>query len=98
VQSAINSLTGENDVGVWSWDDNHYLGNIKILPLAWRMLLRSVYKTMGEGSLARDYIFTGMYDNHKELREAYKNVPNVIGEYVETIFSDVSRIQKAGKR
>jgi hypothetical protein len=38
--------------------------------LAWRKLLRSVYKTMGEVSLARDYISTGLYENQKELRES----------------------------
>jgi hypothetical protein len=29
-QSAINSLTGENVIGVWNWDDNQYLWNIKM--------------------------------------------------------------------
>jgi hypothetical protein len=43
VQSAINSLTGEDDVGVWNWDENHYLGNIKMFPFAWRTLLSAVY-------------------------------------------------------
>jgi hypothetical protein len=54
IQSAINYLTGENDVGVWNWDENHYLGNINMFPLAWRTLLRAVYKTIGEGSPERD--------------------------------------------
>jgi hypothetical protein len=44
VQSAIDSLTGEDDVGVYNWDDQHYLGNIKMFLLAWMTLLRAVYK------------------------------------------------------
>jgi hypothetical protein len=68
-------LTGDNDVGVWNWDENHDLRNIKMFPLAWRKLLGSVDKTMGEGSPARDYILTSLYDNQKELREAYRNAP-----------------------
>jgi hypothetical protein len=87
-------LTGENNVGVWNWDDNHYLGDIKMFPLAWRNLQRSVYKTMGEGSPAREYIFTGLYDNQKELREAYSNAPNITNQYAETIYSGVNKIQK----
>jgi hypothetical protein len=42
VQSAINVLTRENYVSVWNWEESHYLGNIKMCPLAWRTLLRSV--------------------------------------------------------
>jgi hypothetical protein len=34
LQSDIHYLTGEDDVGVWNWDENHYLGNIKMFPLA----------------------------------------------------------------
>jgi hypothetical protein len=51
-----------------------------MFPLAWRTLLRSVHKTMGEGSPARDYMFTDLYDNQSKLRDAYKNVPDIIGE------------------
>jgi hypothetical protein len=65
VQSSINYLTGVNEVVVWNWDDNYYLGNIKMVPLAWRNFLRSVCKTMGQGSPARDYILTGLDDNQK---------------------------------
>jgi hypothetical protein len=54
VQSAISSLTAEDDSGVWNWDENNYLGNIKMFPLAWRTLLRAVYKTIRDGSPARD--------------------------------------------
>jgi hypothetical protein len=89
LKSAISSLTQEDDVGVWNWDENHYLGNIKIFPLAWRTLLRTVYNTIGNGSPARDYILTGIYANQDQLRAAYGKVPAVIDDYVETIFSDV---------
>jgi hypothetical protein len=34
LQSEIISLTAEDDVGVWNWEENHYLGNIKMFPLA----------------------------------------------------------------
>jgi hypothetical protein len=43
-------------------------------------------------------MLTDMYDNQKELRDAYKNVPGIISEYVETIFGDVQKIQKTGKK
>jgi hypothetical protein len=98
LQYAINSLTAEDDVGVWNWDENHYLGNIKIFTLAWRTLLRAVYKKIRDGSPARDYILTGLYANQDDLRAAYENVPDVIDNYVETIFSDVQKIQKTGKK
>jgi hypothetical protein len=95
VQSAISYLTKEDDVGVWNWDENHYLGNIRIFPLAWRTLLRTVYKTIGNGSPARDYILTGLYANKDQLRAAYGKAA-IIDDYVETIFSDVQKIQKSG--
>jgi hypothetical protein len=98
VQSAISSLTQEDDVGVWNWDDNHYLGNIKMFPLAWRTLLRTVYNTIGNGSPARDYSLTDIYANQDQLHAAYGKVPAVIDDYVETIFSDVQKIQKSGKK
>jgi hypothetical protein len=44
---------------------------------------------MGEGSLARDYILTNLYENQKEVREAYGNVHNIIDKYVEDFFDDV---------
>jgi hypothetical protein len=91
-------LTAKDDVGVWNWDDNHYLGNIKMCPLAWRTLLCAVYKTIGDGSPARDYILTGLYANQDQLRAAYGNVPGIINNYVETIFSNVQKIQKTGKK
>jgi hypothetical protein len=94
VQSAINSLTEEDDVGVWNCDEKHYLGNIKMFPLAWRTLSHAVYKTIGNGSPARDYILTGLYANQDQLRAAYGKVPAVIDDYVETIFSDIQKIQK----
>jgi hypothetical protein len=75
VQDAISTLTDENDLGVWNWDENHYLGHIKMFPLAWRKFPRSVYKSMGDGSPAREYILTNLYENQKELREAYGNAP-----------------------
>jgi hypothetical protein len=53
---------------------------------------------MGQGSPARDCILTGLYDNRKEVCEAYSNVPDVIDQYVVTISSDVSKIQKTGKK
>jgi hypothetical protein len=31
-------------------------------------------------------------------RDAYENVPGIINDYVETIFSDVQNIQKTGKK
>jgi hypothetical protein len=98
VQSAISSLTQEDGVGVWNWDENHYLGNIKMFPLAWRTLLRTVYNTIGNGSPARDYILAGIYANQDQLRAAYWKVTAVIDDYVETIFSDVQKIQKSGKK
>jgi hypothetical protein len=98
VQSEISSFTAEYDVGVWNWDENHYLGNIKMFPLSWRTLLRAVYKTIGNRSPARDYIFTGMYANQDQLRAAYGKVTAVINDYVETIFSDVQKIHKSGKK
>jgi hypothetical protein len=85
-------------VGVWNWDENHYLVNIKMFPLAWRTLLRNVYNTIGNGSPARDYILTGLYSNQDQLRAVYGRVPSVIDNYVETIFSDVHKIQKSGKK
>jgi hypothetical protein len=97
VQSATCSLTQEDDVGVWNWDENHYLRNIKMLPLAWT-LLRDVYNTIGNGSPARDYILTGLYSNQDQLCAAYGTVPYVIDNYVETIFSDMQKIHKSGKK
>jgi hypothetical protein len=96
--NAISSLTQDDDVGVWNWDENHYLGNIKMFPLAWRTLLRNVYNTIGNRLPARDYILTGLYSNQDQLRAAYGTVPSVIDNYVETIFSDVQKIQKSGKK
>jgi hypothetical protein len=98
LQSEICSLTQEDDVGVWNWDENHYLGNIKMFPLAWRTLLRDVYNTIGNGSPARDYILTGLYSNQDQVRAAYGTVPSVIDNYVETIFSDMQKIHKSGKK
>jgi hypothetical protein len=69
-----------------------------MFPLAWRTLLRAVYKTIGDGSPARDYMLTGLYANQDQLRAAYGNVPGVINNYVETIFSDVQNIQKTVKK
>jgi hypothetical protein len=89
VQSAISYLTEEDDVGFWHWDENHYLGNIKMFPLDWSTLLRAVYKSIGNRSPARDYILTGMYANQDQLRAAYGKVHVFIDDYVETIFSDV---------
>jgi hypothetical protein len=98
VQYAINYLTGEDGVGVWNLDEKHYLGNIKMFPLAWRTLLRAVYKKIRDRSPARDYILTGMYANQDHLRAAYENVHGIIDDYLETIFSDVQKIQKNGKK
>jgi hypothetical protein len=91
-------LTAEDDVGVWNLEENHYLGNIEIFLLAWRTLLRAVYKTIGDRSPARDYILTGMYANQDQLLAAYGNVHGVIDNYMETIFSDVQKIQKTVKK
>jgi hypothetical protein len=98
LQSAISSLTAEDGACVWNWDENHYLGNIKMFPLAWRTLLRAVYKTIGDGLPARDYILMGLYANQDQLRASYGSVPGVIDNYVETIFNNVQKIQKTGKR
>jgi hypothetical protein len=98
VQYVISYLTADDDVGVWNWDAHHYLGNIKMFPLAWRTLLRAIYKKIGDGSPARYYILNGLYANQDQLRAAYGNVPGVIDNYVETIFSDVKKIQKTGKK
>jgi hypothetical protein len=69
-----------------------------MFPLSWRTLLRNVYNTIGNGSSARDYILTSLYSNQDQLRAAYWTVPSVIDNYVETIFSDVQKIQKSGKK
>jgi hypothetical protein len=98
VQSAISSLNAKDGVGVWNWDENHYLGNIKMFPLAWRTLLRAVYKAIGDGSPTRDYILTGLYANQDQLRAVYGNIPCIIDNYAETIFSEVQKIQKTGKK
>jgi hypothetical protein len=92
VQSAIRSSTAEDDTGVWNWEEIHYLGDIKMFPVAWRTLLRAVYKKVGDRSPERDYMLTGMYANQDQLRAAYGNLPGVIDHYVETIFSDVQKI------
>jgi hypothetical protein len=91
-KSAIGSFTSEDDVGVWNWDDNTNLGNIKMFPLVWTTLLCAVSNTIGNGWPTRDYILTGMYANQDQLRAAYGKVPAVIDNYVETIFSDVQKI------
>jgi hypothetical protein len=98
VQSAISSLTAEYDVGIWNWDDNHDLGNIKMFPLAWRTFLHAVYKTTGDGSPSSDYMLTGLHANQDQLCAAYGKAPAIINDYVETIFSDVPKIQKTGKK
>jgi hypothetical protein len=85
-------LTGEDDVVFFNWGKNHYLGNIKMVPLVWRTLLRAVYNRIGDRSPARDYMFTGMYVNQDDLRAAYENVHGVVNDYVETIFSDLQKI------
>jgi hypothetical protein len=97
-QSSINSLTGDDGIGVWNWDENHYLGNIKMFPLAWRTLLLAVYKKIGDGSPERVYIMTGLNANQDHLRAAYEKAPGVIDEYMETILSDVQKIHKNGKK
>jgi hypothetical protein len=51
--------------------------------------MRVVYRTIGDGSPARDYILTGLYANQDQLRAAYGNVPGVIDSYVETVVSGV---------
>jgi hypothetical protein len=84
VQDAISILMEENDLGVSNWDENNYLGHIKMYPLAWRTLLRSVYKSMGNGSLARDYMFTNLYANQEEL-ESWQRAQDhrqVCGEHI----------------
>jgi hypothetical protein len=67
-------------------------------PLAWRTLLREVYKTIGNGSPAKEYILTGLCANQDQLRAAYGKVPAVIDDYLATIFSDVQKIQRSGKK
>jgi hypothetical protein len=94
----IRSFTQEDDVGVWNWDENHYLGNIKMFPLSWRTLMRTVYNTIGNGLPARDYILTGLYANQDQLRAAYGKFPAVIDDYVETICSDVQKTDKSDKK
>jgi hypothetical protein len=54
------------------------------------------YKKWGHIT-ARDYMLTGLYANQDVLREAYENFHGIINDYVETIFSDVQKIQKTGK-
>jgi hypothetical protein len=91
-------LTEEDEVGVWNWDENHYLGNIIMFPLARRTLLPAFYETIGNGSPARDNMLTGMYANQDQLHASYVKVSASIDDYVETIFSDVQKIQKSGKK
>jgi hypothetical protein len=39
-----------------------------------------------------------MYANQDQLRAAYGKVPAITNDYAETIFSDVQKIQKTGKK
>jgi N-acetylneuraminic acid mutarotase len=55
-------------------------------------------KTIRNGSSARDYILTGRYATQDQFHAAYVNIPGVIENYVENIFSDVQKIQKSGKK
>jgi hypothetical protein len=43
-------------------------------------------------------MLTGMYANQDHIRAAYGKVPGFINIYVETIFSDIQKIQKTGKK
>ena len=96
VQDAVTALTHESPVGYWNWDENHYLGNVKMYPLDWRDTLRRVYKVICQGTPARDYILPTLVTTRKDLAEAYGNVPTLIGDYVETVFSDLAHISKRG--
>jgi hypothetical protein len=60
--------------------------------------MRTFYSTIGNGLPARDYILTGIYANQDQLCPAYGKVPDVVDNYVETIFSDVQKFQKSGKK
>jgi hypothetical protein len=61
-------------------------------------MMCAFYKTIAIGSPARDSILTGMYANQDQLHASYVKVPAAIEDYVETIFSDVQKIQKSGKK
>jgi hypothetical protein len=97
VQKAVTVLTKEDNVGMWSWDENHYLGNIKMIPFVWRKLVRDVYKNICYGSPARDYVLTTTFSTRKQIRNAYGQVPLVVDKYVEDIFPAESPMQKLGK-
>jgi hypothetical protein len=98
LQDAISGLTGEDNLVVWNWYESHYLGYIKMLPLAWRTLLCMVYKKICNGYPARDYVLTNLYTNQEELRGAYSSVPKIMDNYVENICSDVFWVQKQGEK
>jgi hypothetical protein len=61
VREAVTALINEDELAMWNWDENHYLGHIKMFPLAWRNLARAVYKKICNGSPARDYVLTSMF-------------------------------------
>jgi CheY-like chemotaxis protein len=58
----------------------------------------AVCKTIRNGSPARDYILISIYANQDQLHAACGKFLAGINDYVETIFSDVQKIQKTGKK
>jgi hypothetical protein len=43
-------------------------------------------------------MLTGLHVNQDQLRAANRNVPGIIDNYLDTIFSDVQKIQETGKK
>jgi hypothetical protein len=86
VQEGIEAFTKPDGLGMWNWDENHFLGNIKMYTLGWRTSIRAVYKNICNGSPARDYMLTHLYVNLSELADAYNGAPGIIDMCVEEIF------------
>jgi hypothetical protein len=42
LQDTISGLTEDDDLGLWKWGENHYLGKMEMFPLTWKTLLRYI--------------------------------------------------------
>jgi hypothetical protein len=88
IQKAVTTLTNEDKLGMWNWDENHHLGHIKKNPLAWRTSVRAVYKKICNGYSAREYMYvlTSMFLTRNQLCNACTEVPVIMDKYVEDMF------------
>jgi hypothetical protein len=87
-QEAIMALIEGDDVGMWDWDENHYLGNIKKNPLEWRKSVPAVHENLCNGKPARSYILIHLYAGREKLSCAYIDAPAIVEQYVEKLFSN----------